>query len=55
MRSTKYYNNLDSSVIKKFGLDRLTDTVILRLLDVRMEPRQSITANHPCIQENPKS
>ncbi len=38
MRSTKYYNNLDSSVIKKFGLDRLTDTVILRLLDVRMDP-----------------
>jgi len=38
MRSTKYYNNLDSSVIKKFGLDRLTDTVIIKLLDVRMDP-----------------
>lgn len=38
MRSTKYYNNLDSSVIKKFGLDRLSDTVIIRLLDVRPDP-----------------
>ena len=38
MRRTSYFNNIDPSIIKRLGINTLTEPVTLKLLTVRMNP-----------------
>ena len=38
MRKTTYFNQIDSSLFKKLGLDKLIDPITIKLLDVRFDP-----------------